>query len=66
MTDRFDAIAAEIVALFDPSDEVSECGWACHFHPTYGWVPEADCPVHDAPDAGSTFPTRASATEAGK
>ena len=23
------------------------CGNACHYHPRYGFVPEADCPVHD-------------------
>lgn len=23
------------------------CGRECHWHPVYGWVPEADCPVHD-------------------
>lgn len=49
MVDRFEEMAAEIVTQHDASDDVSECGWACHHHPVYGWVPEADCPVHDAP-----------------
>lgn len=43
-----EAMAAEIVALFDPiADDVSECGYACHWHPVYGWVPECGCPEHD-------------------
>lgn len=49
MADRFEEMAAEIVAQYDASGDVSECGYACHMHPVYGWVPEADCPTHDAP-----------------
>jgi hypothetical protein len=29
----------------DPS--LGECGFACDWTPPYGFVPEADCPVHD-------------------
>ena len=25
------------------------CGYACEYVAPYGFVPEADCPVHDAP-----------------
>lgn len=26
---------------------LGECDGVCEWHPTYGWVPEAGCPVHD-------------------
>jgi len=26
-----------------------DCGYDCHTHEKYGFVPEADCPVHDVP-----------------
>ncbi len=26
---------------------LGQCEMECHWHPTYGWVPEAGCPVHD-------------------
>ena len=27
--------------------ERTPCDNECHYHPVYGFVPEADCPVHD-------------------
>lgn len=50
MPDQFDAMAEEIVTQHDLTDEVSECGFACAFVEPYGWVPEADCPIHDVPE----------------
>ena len=29
-----------------------ECGRVCHYATPYGFVPEADCPVHDVPTEG--------------
>lgn len=26
---------------------LGDCDCICEWHPTYGWVPEAGCPVHD-------------------
>lgn len=26
-----------------------DCGHCCQYEKPYGFVPEADCPVHDAP-----------------
>ena len=26
---------------------LGHCDFACHYVEPYGWVPEADCPVHD-------------------
>lgn len=49
ITDRFDTMAEELVQLASPLDDVCEAGYECHFHEVYGFVPEADCPVHDAP-----------------
>lgn len=28
---------------------LGECENACRYDVDYGWVPEADCPVHDTP-----------------
>ena len=51
--DLFNEMAAEIVRQHDFADDVSECGYACAWVEPYGWVPEADCPIHDAPRPGS-------------
>lgn len=26
---------------------LGDCDYACRYTEPYGWVPEADCPVHD-------------------
>jgi hypothetical protein len=28
---------------------LGECDRACRYSEPYGWVPEADCPIHDVP-----------------
>lgn len=40
--------AEELEGLGGSGDDVW-CGHECHVHPTYGFVPEADCPIHDKP-----------------
>lgn len=37
-----------VPAQEDMLNENEECGRSCHVHEVYGFVPEADCPVHDA------------------
>ena len=27
--------------------ELGDCDFDCEWHPAFGWVPEAGCPVHD-------------------
>lgn len=49
MADEFDAMAEELARIADPTQDVCEAGYACGFQAPYGFVPEADCPVHDAP-----------------
>lgn len=56
MPDQFDAMAAELADLAAPADDVCEAGYECHFHPVYGFVPEADCPVHDSVTTPSMLP----------
>lgn len=56
MSDQFHDMARELAALIDERDDVCEAGFGCHFHPVYGFVPEADCPVHDLPNPHSPTP----------
>ena len=32
------------------TEQLDDCECECHYHPTYGFVPEAGCPVHDNED----------------
>jgi len=32
-----------------------DCGYDCHTDERYGFVPEADCPVHDKPGVKETM-----------
>lgn len=34
-----------------------DCGCACAYIEPYGWVPEAECPVHDVAQGGDKFGT---------
>ena len=36
----------------DERDDELTCGHECHHHPTYGFVPEDGCPVHDVKKGG--------------
>lgn len=53
MPDQFDVMADELAQRPQDFEEECEAGFACHFHPVYGFVPEADCPVHDRADDGT-------------
>ena len=45
--DEFDEWLTSLAALpADGGDDV-HCGFACGYVPPYGFVPEADCPIHD-------------------